>query len=87
MTIYTQITFNIESNSFTQRCRTYAKRCPLLAILYMQNSKTGNFYTFVISNNQSLISQVLKVVDPLGEKFKIVSSFGFNIKRNLITKL
>ena len=33
----------------------------------MQHNKIENFYTFVISNDQSFIFQVLKVVDPLGE--------------------
>ena len=37
--------------------------------IYMKHSKTGQFYTFVIINGQSFISQSLKTAGPLGEKF------------------
>ena len=48
----------------------------------MQHSKTGQFYTFVISNGQSFISQSLKTAGPLGEKFDFLSPLEFNIQRN-----
>ena len=48
----------------------------------MQHSKSGNFYTFVISSNQSLISEVLKTVDSLGEKFDLFSPLGFDIQKD-----
>ena len=55
--------------------------------LHIKHSKTEIFCMFVISNNQSLISQILKVVGPLGEKFKFFSPLGFKIQSNLIWKL
>ena len=48
----------------------------------MQDNKTGNFYTFGISNNQSSISIVLKVVDLLGEKLDFFSPLEFEIQRD-----
>ena len=42
--------------------------------------KTGNFNAFVISNNQSFIFQVLKVVDPLGEVFDSFNPLGSDIE-------
>ena len=52
----------------------------------MQNSKSRNFYTLVISNRQSFISHALKVVDPLGEKFDFLSLLRFMFKVILILK-
>ena len=53
----------------------------------MQLSKNGNLNTFAISNNQSFISQVLKIVDPLGEKFdRLVVPWNFIFKVTLISK-
>ena len=37
---------------------------------------------FVISNSQSFISQILKVVGPFEEKFEFFSPLGFKIRRN-----
>ena len=37
---------------------------------------------FVISNNQSFISQILKVAGPLEEKFEFFSLLGLKIQRN-----
>ena len=48
----------------------------------MQHSKTGNFSTFVISNNHSLIFQVLKGVDSLGERVDFFSFLGFDVQSN-----
>ena len=36
----------------------------------------------MIGNNQSLISQILKVVGPLGERFEFFSRLGFKIQSN-----
>ena len=36
----------------------------------------------VISNNQSLVSQILRVIDPLGEKFDFFSPLGFDTERD-----
>ena len=40
------------------------------------------FYIFVISNNQSFISQILRVVGPLGEKCEFFSPLGFKLQSN-----
>ena len=42
-----------------------------------------NFYIFVIINNQSFISQILKVVGPLREKVELFSHLEFEIQSNL----
>ena len=47
---------------------------------FISNSKTENFCIFVIRNYQSFISQILKVVGPLGEKFEFFSPLGFKIQ-------
>ena len=50
----------------------------VLVKFFMHDSKTGNFYTFVITNNQSLISQALKLVDPdpKGANFEFFQYLG-----------
>ena len=48
----------------------------------MQHSRSGNFYTFVISNNQSLIAEVLKTVDSLREKFDLFSPLGSDLQKD-----
>ena len=44
-------------------------------------NKPGNFYTSVIINNQSFLSQVLRVTGLLSEKFNFFSLLGFDIER------
>ena len=46
------------------------------SIFYIQYSKTGNFYTFGINNNQALISQSLTDLSLLGEKVRFLQSLG-----------
>ena len=48
----------------------------------MQHCKAWNFYTFVISNNQSFIFDVLKVVDCVGEKFDLISPLQFDTRKD-----
>ena len=45
-------------------------------------SRTENFYIVVICNNQIFISQILRVIDPLGEKFDFFSPLGPHIQRD-----
>ena len=52
--------------------------------LYLLQQNSGNFYMFVISNNQSFISQILRVVGPLGEKFKFSVPWDLKFKAILI---
>ena len=47
---------------------------------FIHYSNSGNFYIFVINNNQSFISQILKVVDPLGEKFDFSTPWDLKFK-------
>ena len=53
-----------------------------LKYVYIHHNNSGNSYILVISNNQSFISQILKVVGPLGEKLEFFSPLGFKIKSN-----
>ena len=53
----------------------------------MQHNKAENLYIFVISNNQSFISQRLKVVDPLREKLDVFSHRNIEIKAHSIRSL
>ena len=46
----------------------------------MYRRKPENFFIFVISNNKSFVSQILKVVGPLGEKSDFFSLFGLKIR-------
>ena len=48
-----------------------------LAITLIQHGRLENFCIFVISNNMSFISQNVKAVGPLGEKF------DFSVPRDL----
>ena len=48
----------------------------------MEQNKLGNFYIFVISDSQSIISQILKVVGPKGKKIIFFSPLGFEIQKN-----
>ena len=49
---------------------------------------TQNFHILIISDNQSFISQILKVVGPLGGKVRFFFSFSWDLKFEtlLITK-
>ena len=47
-------------------------------------AKLGKIYIFIFSNNQSFISQLLEVIDPLGEKFGFLSSLGFHIQKGIL---
>ena len=50
--------------------------------LYIQQSKAGNVYIFVIGDVQSFASQVFGVVGPLEENLDIFSPSGSDIQRN-----
>ena len=51
-----------------------------LSLFYIQQSKTGNFYIFVINNNQNFVSQILTVLSAFGEKFNFFDPLGFEAK-------
>ena len=61
---------------------TGGQRAVTLCAGVIKQSKTENSCIFVISNNQSLISKILKAVGPLGVKFKFFSPLGFKIQSN-----
>ena len=54
--------------------------------LYLQHNKTEDFHTFVINNNQSFVSQVLKVVNCLSEKFDFSFPWDLIFKGFLILR-
>ena len=54
-----------------------------LSLFYIQYSKTGNFCTFGINNNQTCISQILTVLVTLEEKFNFSILLGFEAKYDL----
>ena len=51
-----------------------------------EQNKLGHFYIFLISSSQSFISQILKVVSPLGKKFIFSVPWDFKYKRIMIIK-
>ena len=85
--IYTQITFNIHSssNSLTRRDEKFIQNLVFFQAfrhIYIQAGKTGNFYTFVISNNQSCISHVLNVVNPWEKSLNFSIHWDFISRSN-----
>ena len=52
----------------------------------MHRRKPENFFIFVISNNKSFVSQILKVVGPLGENLIFSVSLDLKFKAILIMK-
>ena len=48
----------------------------------MQFNKNEDFYISVISNDQSFISLVSKIVDSLGENLGFLIPLGFDIQRD-----
>ena len=52
----------------------------------MQHNKTENFYIVLIDNKQRFVSKMLRAIYPLGEKFDLLSSLGFDIQRDSDTE-
>ena len=52
----------------------------LLAITYIQQGETKNFCILVISSNPNFISEILKVVGPLGRMLDFFIPLGFEIQ-------
>ena len=55
-------------------------------LFHIQQSMTRNFYMIIISTNQSFISQIWRIVGPLGEKLDFLSPLGFEIQRSFDNK-
>ena len=53
---------------------------------HIQYSKAGNCYLFGINNNQTFISQILTVISPLEEKFKVSIPWDLNQKAHSVVK-
>ena len=49
---------------------------------YIQHSKTGNVYIFVIAIIQSFTSQIFGVVGPLGENLDFFGPLEFDVQTN-----
>ena len=51
-----------------------------------QRSKSGRFHIYVVSNDQSFLSQYLKVLGSSGEKFDFLLTWDLKFKAVLITR-
>ena len=55
-------------------------------LFHIQQSMTRNFYMIVISTNQSFISQIWRIVRPLGKSLIFLVPWDLKFKEVLITK-
>ena len=80
MMIYTQIILDIHPNSFIQNASFSQNSAFFEPQLCSQPTKCRFPYIFVISDKQGFISQLMKVVGPLTEKFTFLILLGIQIE-------